>query len=53
MYYIIGTYQGNTETVDEFDTRPEALVNLQEYRLAFGPQWVLSISTHPVREEES
>jgi hypothetical protein len=43
MYKIMGTYQGNTEEIDEADTRKEALYLLGEYRLAFGSEWVLRI----------
>ena len=44
MYYVIGTYQGTTETVDEFDDKVEAVLALREYRMAFGPQWALKLS---------
>jgi len=40
---ILGTYDGETETVDTFDTREEARTMLGEYRLAFGPSWSLRI----------
>lgn len=40
---ILGTYQGETETVDSFDTREEARTMLGEYRLAYGPTWGLRI----------
>ena len=50
MTYIIGSYQGNTETVDEFETRQEALAMMKEYRLAFGPSWLLRLSRKPVND---
>lgn len=40
---ILGTYDGETETVDSFDTREEARTMLKEYRVAFGPTWSLRI----------
>ena len=42
-YDIIGTYDGETETVDTFDTRKEARLMLAEYQIAFGPGWFLRI----------
>ncbi len=47
MYLIMGKYQGTTEEVDHIDPTEtdtpeqdaEYLVN--EYRLAFGPEWTL------------
>lgn len=40
---ILGTYEGETETVDNFETREEARTMLDEYRMAFGPTWSLRI----------
>lgn len=40
---ILGTYAGETETVDNFETREEARRMLREYRLAFGSTWILRI----------
>ena len=44
MFKIMGTYRGNTELVDEFETRKEAEICLGEYRLAFGLGWSLWIT---------
>jgi hypothetical protein len=41
MFIIMGTYQGKTEEIDEFDTRAEAEQMLSEYRMAFGADWAL------------
>jgi hypothetical protein len=46
-YIIMGTYHGNTEEVDEAETRKEALYLLGEYRLGFGPEWSLRIKYIP------
>lgn len=44
MYKIRGKYPGRPwEDIDEFDTRSEALKMLAEYRMAFGPEWQLTI----------
>jgi len=42
-YYIIGIYNGRKETLDCFDTLAEATKVMPEYRLAFGPKWVIDI----------
>ena len=40
MFKIRGKYPGQPwEDIDEFDTRPEALKMLAEYRMAYGPGW--------------
>ena len=44
---IMGTYRGVTEEVDSFDTRQEAEAMVLEYRLAFGPEWVLVTKAVP------
>jgi hypothetical protein len=49
MTYIIkGRYlNGPKETIDEFDRKQEAEEMLQEYALAYGPDWTLWIVEHP------
>ncbi len=44
-WYIRGAYHGETETIDECDTRAEALCMIKEYRLAYGADWVLWCTT--------
>ena len=34
---------GKSMDIDEFDTRPEALKMLAEYRMAYGPGWRFTI----------
>lgn len=48
IYRIYGTYRGEREEVDSANTHKEALYLLREYRLAFGPEWSLTIK----REKE-
>tara|TARA_Y100000310_G_scaffold155094_1_gene154582 strand:- start:94 stop:291 length:198 start_codon:yes stop_codon:yes gene_type:complete len=43
MYKIMGTYRGNSEELDEADTLDEANYLLTEYRVAFGPDWLIEI----------
>ncbi len=43
MYKILGTYKGTTEVVDQTNTQEDAEYMLQEYSLAFGPDWTLRI----------
>lgn len=43
MYQIIGTYQGEKEVIDEFDTRLEAAAMVKEYAMAFGAGWTFRI----------
>ena len=44
MYIIRGKYTGHEwETIDEVDDKAEAERLLKEYRMAFGPAWVLTI----------
>jgi hypothetical protein len=42
-YRIMGKSSFGTEEIDSADTRQEAEYLLAEYRLAFGPGWVLWI----------
>ena len=49
-WYIRGRYQGQTETIDEFDTRPEARRMLEEYLLAYGAGWVLWLTSTKPRD---
>lgn len=39
MYYVHGKYCGESEIVDEANTKKELLFLLSEYRMAFGPEW--------------
>ena len=50
MIYINGEYQGRTETIDEAETMKDARYLLQEYRMAFGPEWLLWISQRPTND---
>lgn len=44
MYEIRGKYPGEPwETIDEADTKQEAIRLLTEYRMAYGPEWRLCI----------
>lgn len=46
--YINGKYQGETETIDEFETRKEARRMIAEYRLAYqGSGFELWLSRRP------
>ncbi len=44
-YIIMGSYQGKTEEIDNFETLKEAEKMLAEYRLAYGSDWSLWILT--------
>lgn len=44
MFKIRGKYPGQPwEDIDTFDTREEAVKMLHEYRVAYGPEWQLTI----------
>jgi hypothetical protein len=43
MYEIIGTYRGQKEVLDTAEDRKEAQYLRQEYQLAFGSEWNISI----------
>ena len=44
MYNIIGLYGYNdAEVIDTADNRIEAIKLVQEYRLAFGDEWIIKI----------
>lgn len=44
MFKIRGKYPGQPwEAIDTFDTREEAVKMLHEYRVAYGPEWQLTI----------
>jgi hypothetical protein len=43
MFKLIGVYQGQKETIDEFETREEAEKMLTEYRIAYGAGWNIFI----------
>ena len=38
-YKIMGEYRGNSEEVDEAETRKEAEHLAREYRISFGEDW--------------
>lgn len=42
-FRIYGQYRGRTELIDEFETEKEAQRCLSEYRMAYGPGWLLWI----------
>ena len=44
MWKIVGTYRGNSEVIDEFETEEEAKKMLAEYQLAFGPEWSMIVA---------
>tara|TARA_R110002012_G_scaffold124828_1_gene276025 strand:+ start:860 stop:1003 length:144 start_codon:yes stop_codon:yes gene_type:complete len=42
MYNIIGLYgYNNTEVIDTADSRLEAIRLANEYRIAFGNEWII------------
>ena len=43
MFKIVGYYEGNSEVVDEADTRNEADALASEYRMAFGSGWTIDV----------
>jgi len=44
VFKIRGKHPGQPrEDIDVFDTREEALKMLREYRMAYGPGWLLTI----------
>lgn len=43
MYLIMGYYEGAGEVVDEADSKSEAHTLAAEYRMAFGPGWVIEV----------
>lgn len=45
-FKIIGVYNGVREVIDEFDTRREANKMLLEYKLSYGNEWSLYVSTY-------
>ena len=42
-YYIVGYHQGNQEIIDEFENKNEAEKMLEEYKMAFGSDWIITI----------
>ena len=44
MYYIVGKYKGEVETVDEADDLETARYLRSEYQLAYGSEWSIWIS---------
>ena len=49
MFYIQRDGQGDRETVDEFETRKEAVAMLAEYRFA-DPSATYWVSSRPCRD---
>jgi hypothetical protein len=47
MYEILGVYDGEKEVVDTAETQEDAEYLLQEYQLAFGLDWILTIEGPP------
>lgn len=44
MYKVRGKYKGHPwEDIDEFDTLEEAIAMRNEYRIAFGPDWMIRV----------
>ena len=44
MYNIIGLYRYNeAEVIDTADSRLEAIRLVNEYRMAFGNEWIIKI----------
>jgi hypothetical protein len=43
MYQILGTYRGESEVLDEADSREDAEYLLGEYQMAFGPEWTIKL----------
>ena len=41
MYNIIGISQQGAEVIDTADNRIEAIKLVNEYRLAFGNEWII------------
>jgi len=41
MYNIIGKSEYGTEVVDTADSRLEAIRLVNEYRIAFGNEWII------------
>ena len=41
MYNIIGKSEYGTEVVDTADSRLEAIRLVNEYRMAFGNEWII------------
>ena len=38
---IWGKYEGKKEIIDQADNKEEADYLVQEYKLAFGPDWII------------
>jgi len=47
-YKIIGTYRGKSEEIDIADDRKEAEYLRNEYALAYGSEWVVTIKEVPM-----
>jgi len=48
MFEIVGVYDGEKEVVDTAETQEDADYLLQEYQIAFGLDWILTIEGPPV-----
>lgn len=42
-WIIEGTYQGKTEAIDCAETQAEAEYLAREFRIAYGPDWLVSV----------
>lgn len=43
MYKIIGKYRGKKEVIDEANTYDDAVCLANEYYIAYGSEWSISI----------
>lgn len=48
--YINSKYQNEIETIDEFETRKEAIKMLSEYRMAYDSGFELWLSNRSTKE---
>ena len=49
-YYLIGTYRGESELIDETSTRQDAEYLRGEYQLAYGAEWTVRITTRKPKD---
>jgi len=47
VYKIVGTCKGKSEVIDEAENKANAQYLVQEYHMAFGPDWIISIVEAP------
>ena len=50
MYKIIGTYKGRSEVIDTAETKKEALIYAQEYKMAYGSDWSITTKNSLIYE---